>query len=79
MRKEYFEKKINEDAVYFPDEASKILDELESRYLCMIRRELIPEIDTNEEEDFIENKLFELSENLSKYVRDTMKKKGVRA
>ena len=78
MRRQYFGK-LELDYVYFSDEATMVLDALEERYDCMTRGELIPEMDKDEEESFFEDKLFQLADGLIKYVKKTMRMKGVSA
>lgn len=68
MENEYLER-LELDYVYFSEDTTTILDEFESRYFCMTRGELIPEMDTEEENDFIENKLYSMAEDLAKQAR----------
>jgi hypothetical protein len=72
MEKEYFNK-IDFDSVYYTDEVLEILAELESRYTCMTRKELIPEMDEKEEDIFIEEKLFKFGEELCENIRKNIK------
>lgn len=68
MENEYLER-LELDYVYFSEDTTTILDEFKSRYFCMTRGELIPEMDTEEEKDFIENKLYSMAEDLAKQAR----------
>ena len=76
MSSEYFGK-LDVDSLYFADETAKALDELESRYVCMTNPDLIPEIDPQEEEEFLENRLFQVAEHLAQQVRAAMNVRGV--
>jgi len=78
MRSHFFGK-LELDYVYFSDEVTKLLDDLEERYICMTRGELIPEMDAKEENEFIEHKLFEVADVLTKTVKKTMRTKGISA
>jgi len=55
MKNEYLQR-LELDYVYFSEDTTTILDELESRYVCMTRGELISEMDAEEENDFVEKK-----------------------
>lgn len=65
MKNEYWQR-VELDYVYFSEDTTKLLDEFESRYVCMTRGELIPEMDTEEENNFLEKKLFSMTEDLAK-------------
>ena len=78
MRQQYIGK-LELDYVYFAGEATDVLDTLEERYVCMTRGVLIPEMDPVDENEFLEHKLFQLADSLAKYVKKTMKDKGVSA
>lgn len=68
MKDEYLQR-VELDYVYFSKDITKILDEFESRYVCMTRGELIPEMDTEEENNFLEKKLFSMTEDLAKHAK----------
>lgn len=72
MKNEYWQR-VELDYVYFSDDTTKILDEFESRYVCMTRGELIPEMDTDEEDDIFEKKLFSMTEDLAKFAKNAVK------
>lgn len=78
MRSQFFGK-LELDYVYFSDEVTKLLDDLEERYVCMTRGELILEMDAKEENEFIEHQLFEVADVLAKAVKKTMRTKGISA
>jgi hypothetical protein len=75
----YYIGKLELDYVYFSRKVADVLDTIEEHYVCMTRGELIPEMDPDNEKEFIEHKLFQLAETLTKYVKKTMKEKGVSA
>ena len=68
---------VEHELIYFDEMSAKILDELESRYVCMSYSDLIPEMDQNEEREFLENKLFVLSDELASHVRKVMRKRKI--
>jgi hypothetical protein len=78
MEQDYFGS-IEHDLIYFDDTSIKILDELDSRYVCMTHPDLIPEMDRDEEREFLEKKLFGLSEELASQVRKVMRKRRISA
>ena len=76
LMRNHYTGKLELDYVYFSDEATRVLDALEERYVCMTRPELIPEMDADEENVFVEQKLFQLGDELAKYVKQTMRTRG---
>jgi len=78
MRSDYLGK-LELDYVYFSDGVTKILENLEERFLCMTRGELIPEMDQRDEEEFVERELPRLADSLTKHVRKAMSAKRITA
>lgn len=78
MKQDYFSA-LDLDSIYFGERPIKILDELESRYVCMTSADLIPEVDSNEEKEFLDEKLFNLAEELYEQVREVAHKRGISA
>lgn len=57
MREEYVGK-AQLDYLYFTRSVTTLLDDLESRYTCMTDHDLIPEMNPEEENAFLEHQLF---------------------
>lgn len=76
MEQNYFNS-IDLSSIYFAEASMKILDELESRYVCMTNPDLIPEMDSEEERQFFEEKLYEMSEELENQVRKVMRERKI--
>ena len=57
MDKEYFGV-LERDLLYLDDKSLDILEDLEARYICMTDGDLIPEMNTEEEEAFLEKRLY---------------------
>ena len=51
--------KLDRDLVYFGEDSLRVLDTLESQYVCMTDPDLIPEMNPDEETKFLENELFQ--------------------
>jgi hypothetical protein len=54
----FYKNKIELDYPYFAPQIIKILDEFNERYICMTDPDLIPEMDREDEERFLEKQLF---------------------
>jgi hypothetical protein len=78
MKQDYFDA-VELDSIYFGERPVAILDELESRYVCMTDPDLIPEMDPDDERKFLDEKLYGLAEELSKEVRAIARKRGISA
>lgn len=70
---------VEQELIYFDEASAKILDELESHYVCMSHPDLIPEMDQDEERRFLEDRLFVLSNELTSHVRKVMRKRKISA
>lgn len=78
MRDEYFGK-LDMELVYFGEDISTILDRLEEGYICLTDPDLIPEMDPDKTKKFLEEELFEMTDQLVKAVRKSMREGGVSA
>lgn len=78
MRKEYFGK-LDGDLLYFTDDSLRVLDALESQYICMTNPDLIPEMNPNDETRFLENELFQSAQQLVDQVRSATRIRDVNA
>jgi len=78
MRNEYFGK-LDRDLVYFEEDPLRVLDALESRYVCMTNPDLIPEMDPDEERKFLESELLQSAQELIDQVKHATRIRWINA
>jgi len=68
-----YKNKIELDYPYFTLQIIEILDRFNDRYICMTDPDLIPEMDREDEEKFLEKQLYDDAQKIEKLFKRTMR------